>query len=227
MAHDPGSHARLTPRHVALFEGETLFARFARALCDAGTVPRKELYEAWEVARRARRHLRGGRVVDLAAGQGLAAFAMMLLDPKSPEAICVDVRRPVNQPRAFEALAARWPDTARRITYLERPLEEVALAATDVVVSVHACGSLTDRVIERALSAGAPFAVLPCCHDHAQCDSGGLDGWMDGSLAIDAMRVARVRAAGWRTWAQSIPAEVTPKNRLLVAAPAGFQADLG
>jgi hypothetical protein len=36
-------------------------------------VPRKELFETWEIARRARRRFRGGRVVDMAAGHGLLA----------------------------------------------------------------------------------------------------------------------------------------------------------
>jgi hypothetical protein len=48
----------------------------------------------------------------------------------------------------------------------------------DVVVSCHACGALTGRILERASSAGARIAVLPCRHDEATCDSGDLTGWM-------------------------------------------------
>jgi hypothetical protein len=43
---------------------------------------------------------------------------------------------------------------------------------------------------------------------------------MDGPLAVDATRVARLRAAGYRVTTQTIPAEITPKNRLLLAEPA-------
>ena len=56
-----------------------MFERIAREVCQAECVPRKELYEAWEVARRARRRFRGGRVVDLACGHALVAHILLLL----------------------------------------------------------------------------------------------------------------------------------------------------
>ena len=80
---DPGSRKRLTPRSVKNFPGESLFAHLARAVCQADGLPRKELFEAWEMARRVRRQLRGGRVVDLAAGHGLLAWTLLLLDDSS------------------------------------------------------------------------------------------------------------------------------------------------
>ena len=60
---DRASRNRLTERLLWQFAGDTLFERIARAVCRAGCLPRKELYEAWEVARRVRRRFRGGRVV--------------------------------------------------------------------------------------------------------------------------------------------------------------------
>ena len=65
------SHGRLTDRDLGRFCTDTLFDRVGRAVCHAGCLPRKELYEAWELARRVRRRFRGGRIVDLAAGHGL------------------------------------------------------------------------------------------------------------------------------------------------------------
>src|SRR4051812_24270309 len=86
---DPASRSRLTPHDLYRFETDTLFDRVARALCRAECVPRKELYEAWEVARRTRRRFRGGRVLDLACGHALVAQLMLLLDDSSPSALAV------------------------------------------------------------------------------------------------------------------------------------------
>jgi hypothetical protein len=61
---------------------------------------------------------------------------------------------------------------------------------------------------------------LPCCHSTATGDLGGLGGWLDPALAIDATRVARLRAHGYRVLTQTIPEAITPKNRLLLAWPA-------
>jgi hypothetical protein len=215
-----GAHGRLTAHDLGRFPGASLFDRIARAVCEAGCLPRKELYEAWEMARRVRRHLRGGRVVDLGGGHGLLAQAMLLLDDSSPSAVVVDVALPPSHGRLHEALVAQWPRLGGRVAFEPRRCEDVVLTAADVVVSCHACGALTDVVLDRAVAAGAAVAVLPCCHHHARGDSGDLAGWMAADLAIDATRAARLRAAGYRIWTKTIPAEVTPRNRLLMGAPA-------
>ena len=56
--------SRLTEKQIGVFQGNTLFDKLARAVCRAGTLPGKELFEAWEVARRVRRKFRGGRVIE-------------------------------------------------------------------------------------------------------------------------------------------------------------------
>jgi SAM-dependent methyltransferase len=217
---DRSSRNRLTEQFLPRFAGDTLFDRIARAVCRAGCLPRKELYEAWEVARRVRRRFRGGRVVDLACGHGLLAQILLLLDDSSPEALAVDRNLPASAGKLQEALAESWPRLSGRIQFIEGDLERLALQPSDLVVSVHACGRLTDLVLERAVTARARVAVLPCCHELDGADLGGLEGWLDGPLALDATRAARLRAQGYRVFTQQIPADITPQNRLLLAEPA-------
>ncbi len=61
--------SRLTVKQLSWFPGNTLFEKIGRSVCRVGTLPGKELFEAWEVARRVRRKFRGGRVVDLSGWQ--------------------------------------------------------------------------------------------------------------------------------------------------------------
>jgi hypothetical protein len=220
VAFSPSSRARLTDRDVDRFADGTLFHRLARAICHAGCLPRKELYEAWEMARRVRRLLRGGRVIDLGAGHGLLAHVMLLLDDSSPAAVVVDKAIPASSAKLHEALVDAWPRLAGRITFVVSGLDDVEILRTDVVVSSHGCGPLTDRILDRAVAARARVAVLPCCHDLATCDAGALSGWVDGPVAIDIMRAIRLEQQGYRVWTQTIPTEITPKNRLLIGAPA-------
>jgi hypothetical protein len=215
----PASRARLTGHDLGRFPSATLFDRLGRAVCQAGCLPRKELYEAWEMARRVRRLFRGGRVVDLGAGHGLLAQVMLLLDDTSVSAIVADRALPPSTAKLHEALVDVWPRLAGRVEFLAQPMDDVPLSAADLVVSSHACGRLSDVVIDRAIASRARVAVLPCCHDLNACDTGDLDGWMDGALAIDAMRATRLRQHGYRVWTLAIPADVTPKNRLLAGQP--------
>lgn len=190
----------------------------ARAVCHAGCLPRKELYEAWEMARRVRRLFRGGRIVDLGAGHGLLAQIMLLLDDSSPAALVVDKALPASCAKLHQALVAAWPRLSGRVAFVASPLETIELLDTDVVVSSHACGALTDLVLDRAVAAHARVGVLPCCHDLAVCDAGPLAGWVDRAVAIDILRAVRLEQRGYRVWTQTIPPTITPKNRLLLGA---------
>ena len=213
------SKARLTDRDLGRFSGDTLFDRAARAVCGAGCLPRKELYEAWEMARRVRRRFRGGRIVDLAAGHGLLAHLLLLLDDSSPGALLIDPSAPPSAARLHAVLAEAWPRLAERVVFERTSVESVSLDSGDLVVSSHACGALADAVLDRAATARARVAVLPCCHDFEVNDPGPLSGWVDRSLAVDVMRAVRLERRGYRVWTHTIPAAITPKNRLLVGEP--------
>ena len=219
------SRGRLTDRDLGRFPGTTLFHRIARTVCHAGCLPRKELFEAWEMGRRVRRLFRGGRIVDLAGGHGLLAHVLLILDNSSPHALVVDTALPPSSGKLHDALVAVWPRLDGRIVFEQQPLDSVPVFGDDLVVSAHACGALADLVLERAAAARARVAVLPCCHDKETCDTGNLEGWLDVPTAIDATRALTLRQAGYRVHTQQIPGEITPKNRLLLGEPADSPAE--
>lgn len=218
----PSSKQRLTEYDRDRFAGATLFDRLGRTVCRARCLARKELYESWEVARRARRRFRGGRIVDVGGGHGLLAHAMLLLDDSSPGALVVDVAVPPSSASLHDEIVVEWPRLAGRVAFVNASIEDVELDAGDLIVSSHACGAFTDRVLARAVAAGARVVVLPCCQELATCDTGGLTGWLDMALAVDVTRAARLGQQGYQVWTQQIPAEITPKNRLLLGAPKPF-----
>jgi len=210
------SKNRLTPRQQSFFPGNNLFDKIARAVCRAGTLPRKELYEAWEMARRVRRRYRGGRVIDLACGHGLLAHIMLILDDSSKTAIAVDNEIPLNAGKLSGELITSWPRLKNRVIYKQVPVQEITILPDDIVVSAHACGSLTDLIIDKAIEQHARLAVLPCCHDLKESSTDGLEGWMDKTLAVDTVRAVRLRSKGYQIVTQKIPNDITPKNRLLM-----------
>jgi hypothetical protein len=216
---EKSSKNRLMPRHASLFKTESLFDKIARAVCRAGTLPRKELYESWETARRVRRKYRGGRVMDLACGHGLLAHILLILDNGSDQALAIDAQIPGNARALSHSLTETWPRLENRIHYRQMLIQEVDIYPDDLVVSAHACGSLTDLVIDKAVEAGSRVAVLPCCHDFKTNSTGNLTNWMDGSLAIDTVRALGLASKGYAITTQKIPDTITPKNRLLMGHP--------
>lgn len=215
----PASHSRLTRHDIDRFPDETLFDRLGRTVCRAGCLPRKELYEAWEMGRRVRRLFRGGRVLDLGGGHGLLAQIMLLLDDSSSGSLVVDKTLPPSTLKLHDVLVQAWPRLEGRIAFVAADLDDVEILPADVVVSSHACGALTDRILERAAAAHARVAVMPCCHNVDAGDAGGLSGWVESPVAIDIVRAMRLANHGYRIWTQTIPGAITPKNRLLLGAP--------
>jgi hypothetical protein len=149
----------------------------------------------------------------------LVAQLLLLLDDSSPSALAIDIRLPQSAARVSECLSSVWPRLRGRVTLLEARLDQVVAGPSDLLVSCHACGRLTDDVIELALRSRSRVVVLPCCQSATSCDLGGLSGWLDPALAVDVTRAARLRAAGYQVYTQAISSEITAKNRLLLAEP--------
>ena len=143
----------------------------------------------------------------------------LILDDSSESAVVVDRKLPKSAAKLAATLEAEWPRLSGRVSPTETRVEDVTLLAEDLVVSVHACGALTDLVLDRAMAVQARVAVMPCCHDARENDTGGLLGWVDAPLAIDLTRAARLRAAGYRVRTQRIAPGITDKSRLLLGEP--------
>ncbi|MBS2022979.1 MAG: DUF3293 domain-containing protein [Deltaproteobacteria bacterium] len=231
MSFDRHSRTLLTPRDLPRFEGDSLFSRVARAVCGAACLPRKELFESWEVAERVRKKWPRGDVFDLACGHGFLAHALLLLEqPRDVEgdaneshgvsrALAFDAKLPPSAATLSGALTAAFPELQGRVELIEAPLAQARPQRGEVVVSAHACGALTDAVLRVAAHGLARVAVLPCCHDGDANDAAGLTGWLDEALAIDAARAVTLRDRGYHIETQLLPADITPKNRLLLGTP--------
>jgi hypothetical protein len=217
--HGIGSRNKLTPSHARHYPGDGLLDVVGRAVCAVHCLPRKELHEAFELARVVRRHFRGGRVVDLCCGQGLLAQLLLLVDDDGAEAIAVDRRLPGNHRVLHDAIAGAFPQLRGRVQFVEGRVSDVVLRADDIVVSSHACGPLTDDVFARAVSASARVAVLPCCHQTRFRSD--VAGHADPARVVDDERVERLQMLGQRVAVDAIPAAISPKNRVLLAWPPG------
>jgi len=112
---------------------------------------------------------------------------MLLLDDSSLHALVVDKALPASTGKLYEALVQAWPRLAGRVAFVQSAVDSVDIHSTDVVVSSHACGALTDLVLDLAVAARARVAVLPCCHDLTAGDAGGLSGWVEMLLLRSTM----------------------------------------
>lgn len=212
---DLGSKNRLSLHALQFFPNDTHEHRIARAVCRAGVLPRKEWFESWQAVKYVRKQkLSFTRVVDLCAGHGLAGWLLALLDKPSDGVLLVDETTPKNRVAIAAELQREWPDA--KVSERSASLDEVELRSTDLVVSIHACGSLTDRVLQKAIAAKAHVAVLPCCHQLDDPYALATEGIIARDVAMDVARAHRLVAHGYHVRTYTLDPQITPKNRLIV-----------
>jgi len=119
-------------------------------------------------------------------------------------------------------------DEKNKIQFVTATLEEFAAAASspksssssnNIVLSTHACGSLTDSVIEYCITTNTQaVALMPCCYTGT--DSGvpyGIRRALGVSMSADVRRSFVLQNAGYHVDFATIPSEITPMNRIIVA----------
>jgi len=214
------SRARPGSPALAWFPGDGMESRLARALISARAVPFKELIESFEFFEHVRRRVRSPCVVDLCCGHGLAGMLYGVFHRDVDEVLLVDRTRPDSVDATLDALSTVAPWLPAKVRFLAGDLQTAPVPSGAAVLGVHACGPATDGVIDRALDAGGPVGLLPCCHPTAAVPGPASLGHALGhALATDIHRTYRLEAAGYRTRWSAIPAAITPMNRVIAAWP--------
>ena len=126
-----------------------------------------------------------------------------------------------------------------RWDYVEGPVENIVPHESCLLVGIHACGRLSDTVINLAICSNAPLALVPCCHSKKILTPEQAEGFKalmasapasnktsnapipSYTLAdfTDSIRKQRLVDAGYEVLEIWIPEEFTPKNRILLAVP--------
>jgi hypothetical protein len=156
-------------------------------------------------------------------------------------ATCIDIVEPKshNVLRGIIAEICPWVGVDGAVSFITSSLEEYATAVIaarqeqqqqrrrhgattmeTVVISTHACGSLTDKVLHYASTINASsIAVMPCCYTGtADGAPYGIKRILGVSLAADIRRSFALQECGaYHVDFASIPKSITPMNRIIVA----------
>lgn len=132
----------------------------------------------------------------------------------------VDVRRV----RGLEGNLERLGDRAQLIL---GGVEDYEPVNNSVYIAVHACGELTDRIIEKAVQVKAPLAVMTCCHKFGLEERYSLKSPPDPRLMlyqnhreyIDKVRLQYLVEKRYDAQLLRIDSQITPHNNLLIGTP--------
>jgi len=171
-------------------------------------------------------------IKDLCCGHGLTGMLFLACLPPGRiqnttiQTILVDQTEPQSHSILRDCISEICPWISEEtVTFISSPLEEYTLNevkdedGATIVISTHACGSLTDRVIEYGITnAVSSLAVMPCCYTGT--DRGapyGIRRMLGVSLSADIRRSFHLQDHDYHVDFASIPKAITPMNRIILA----------
>lgn len=176
---------------------------------------------------------------DLCSGHGLTGLLFIACNPpgRFPDtdlrAVLVDQFEPKSHGILRDCISDICPWVKESVSFQTMPLEEYALRTVKerisdsedmqceatIIISTHACGSLTDKVLSHATSIeAASIAVMPCCYTGT--DSGvpyGVRRILGVGLSADVERSFYLQEHKYLVDFASVPRAITPMNRIIVA----------
>ncbi|KAL7514374.1 hypothetical protein ACHAXN_011555 [Cyclotella atomus] len=170
-------------------------------------------------------------IYDLCSGHGLTGMMFVACNPprgnyrQLVRAVLVDQSKPQSHNVLREIISEVCPwVTADTIQFESCSLEDFKSKTNDmegnasIVISTHACGSLTDTVLSYAVDKHASaVAVMPCCYTGT--DQGtpyGLRRMLGVSLSADVRRSFYLQDHEYHGDFATIPKAITPMNRIIV-----------
>ncbi|MEA3429811.1 MAG: methyltransferase [Nanoarchaeota archaeon] len=108
-------------------------------------------------------------------------------------------------------------------------IENLSIKKPSILVAVHACGNLTDLIIEAAVSSKSYLAVIPCCYN-SRMKNYTLGEPPDNRKLLydsekdyyDAFRVQFLREQGYSVFLERIDSKITPMNNVIIGIPGNF-----
>ena len=109
------------------------------------------------------------------------------------------------------------------IKYKETNVINEGIPKGDLITSIHACGVLTDKLIEESIKQKSPFAVMPCCHSYStHIEKEQLIYFENKTDAIDVARVMHIENNNYKVHLRNIDQKITDKNRIIIGIPKDY-----
>jgi hypothetical protein len=169
---------------------------------------------------------------DLCSGHGLTGMLFVACNPprganEIVRTVLVDRSKPQSHDILRKIISEVCPwVTTDSVQFVISSLENYASNTRELrgenistVISTHACGTLTDKILNYSVETKtSALAVMPCCYTGTDYDVPyGLRRMLGVSLSADVRRSFYLQDNEYHVDFATIPKAITPMNRIIVA----------
>ena len=182
----------------------------------------KEVLESFEIYACIRKRVKRDKIADICCGHGLTGLLFAIFSEHVQEVLLWDHQQSNSAKTVYKLLVSEFPEIESKVSWrvsaLDSPPKE--LKSDFALVAVHACGKLTDQCLDLALTGGNAIVVVPCCYTGTgKTEPYALKKSLGVSLSTDIGRTYRLENEDYRVEWDSIPPQITPMNRVILAHP--------
>jgi len=164
----------------------------------------------------------GKRIVDICSGNGLLGWYFLMNNP-SIDVLSIDIKNTRKNVSLRKIILREYPAAKDRFHCLNVDIDNTGLKLenNDFIVSIHACGYLSDNIIKIALDNCLPFGIVPCCYKPdrhlLKPDNYKPKKMHDREEVVDCLRVEYLKEKGRKIIYKALENFPSPKNRLIMS----------
>jgi len=164
----------------------------------------------------------GAVLVDCCSGSSFLGLYWLDRNPDD-KVTAIDKTLTEKHRETLDYFVSSNPKIRNRYEFLQQDITQpdFEFPECNAVIAVHACGSLTDIIIDKCMKQGLPLAVMPCCYNSKriwwQKYSPCIEFEGDLGRYADELRLAYLKHRYKNAKIETISPEITPMNRILLA----------
>jgi hypothetical protein len=119
---------------------------------------------------------RGEHIVDACSGNGLFGWYFLMHNPTC-RVTAIDIRSTTKREKVDNYFRKSHPGLENQYAFVQADITIIPGRITpSLIVGVHACGLLTDRLMALASSRITPLVIVPCCYKKGRSYFDGTEG---------------------------------------------------
>lgn len=179
------------------------------------SVSEKEVRESFNFVEVIKKKIQSGNIVlELCCGHGL--IGQILIQKHLVKSVIQICNIETKSHQLLELINNSFSDIYFYNWDIYEKENEILKFDYDAVIACHACGGLTDKVIDFAIKKDKNIFVCPCCYHYNLPKELVKIYSQFGSNGVNIYRISKLMLSGYNTSVRELKSNITPLNKVII-----------